>query len=151
MISGVTQYYSEDEFLATMPVPLRWLRRIYGKISTTDPIIFAFMPFARLLPKAFASVDMLNAVMFYSLRRAGYENDLAQFEKIADYPFERIEAPIFILHGTCDNDVAFEHAERLAQGAPHTKLYAIKGGSHMAFFTHARVAMPAIREFLDSL
>ena len=89
--------------------------------------------------------------MFHSLRQPGYKNDLTQFEKIANYPLERITAPIFILHGTNDKDVDFEHAEHLAQRAPHTKLYIIKGGSHMAFFTHARVAMPAIRAFLDSL
>ena len=151
MISGVTQHYSEDEFLAAMPPPLRWLKRLYGKLLTSDPVIFLLLPFAQLLPKTFASVDMLHSVMFYSLRQLGYKNDLAQFEKITSYPFERITAPIFILHGTSDNDVAFEHAEHLAERAPHAKLYVIKGGSHMAFFTHAKVTMPAIRDFLDAL
>ena len=151
MISGVTQRYSENEFLAAMPLPLRWLKRIYGRITTTGPIIFLLLPFARLLPKAFAPVDMLNSAMLYPLRQSGYQNDLAQFEKITNYPLERIAAPTFILHGTCDNDVTFDHAEYLAQRAPHAQLYPIKGGTHMAFFTHARIAMPEIRAFLDLL
>jgi pimeloyl-ACP methyl ester carboxylesterase len=151
MISGVTQHYSENELLAAMPLPLRWLKRIYGKILMSDPLLFLLLPFARLLPNAFASVDMLNSVTFYSLRQRGYKNDLVQFEKITSYPLERITVPIFILHGTGDDEVPFEHAEQLAQHAPHTQLYVIEGGSHMAFFTHARMAMPAIRTFLDSL
>jgi 2-hydroxy-6-oxonona-2,4-dienedioate hydrolase len=151
MISGVTQYYSEDELLTAAPLLLRWLKRVYGKIITFDPLLFLLLPFARLLPQAFASVDMLNSVTFYTLRRCGYKNDLVQFEKITSYPLELITVPIFILHGTGDGEVPFEHAEHLAQQAPHSKLYVIKGGSHMAFFTHARVAMPAVRDFLNSL
>ncbi len=151
MISGVTQRYSEQELLTAMPLPLRWLKRIYGKILMYDPVLFLLLPFARLLSKASASVDMLNSVTFYSLRQSGYKNDLAQFEKITSYPLERITAPIFILHATGDDEVPFEHAENLAQRAPHTQLHVIEGGSHMAFFTHARMAMPAIRTFLNSL
>jgi pimeloyl-ACP methyl ester carboxylesterase len=151
MISGVTQQYSEDEFLAAMPLPVRWLKRLYVKFMTSDPVIFLLLQFARLLPGAFASVDMLNSAMFYSLRRPGYQNDLVQFAKISSYPFERITAPVLILHGTGDRDVAFEHAENLARRAPNAKLYVIKGGGHMAFFTHARVTVPVVRDFLDSL
>jgi pimeloyl-ACP methyl ester carboxylesterase len=155
MVSGVTQSYSEYERLNTLPLPfrfsLRWLKHMYGKITMSDAVIFMLLPLARLLPKTLASVDMLNSAMFYRLRERGYKNDMVQFEKIASYPLERITAPIFILHGTSDNDVSFAHAENLAQRAPHTKLYAIKYGSHLAFFTHAKMAMPEIRDFLDSL
>jgi pimeloyl-ACP methyl ester carboxylesterase len=154
MVSGVTQYYSEYTAIDALPLflrpSLRWLKRAYIRVTTSDFLLFLLLPFARLLPKAFASVDMLHSAMFYSLRMEGYKNDMAQFEMIGNYPLERITAPIFILHGTCDEDVAFEHAKHLAQLAPHAKLYAIEGGSHMAFFTHARVAMPEIRAFLDS-
>ena len=155
MISGVTQYYSEDRRLNTLPLPLRlplrWLKRMYIKATTSDLLLFLLLPFAHLLPKTFASVDLLNSVMFFSFRQHGYKNDMAQFEKIASYPLERITAPIFILHGTYDEDVSFEHARHLAQRGPHAKLYTIQGGGHMAFFTHAKVAMPEIRAFLDSL
>lgn len=151
MISGVTQRYSEDELLAAMPPLLRWLRYLYIKIITFDPILFLLLPFAHLLPKAFASVDLLHSVMFYALRQHGYQNDMAEFEKITTYPLEHITAPIFILHGTGDDEVPFEHAEHLARHAPDTKLFVIEGGGHMVFFTHARMTMPAIREFLDSL
>ena len=151
MISGVTQRYSEGEALSALPLLLRWLKRLSSKITTADPVLFLLLPFAHLLPKVFASVDMLNSVMFYSLRQSGYQNDLAQFERITSYPLERIKTPVFILHGTCDKEVPFEHAKYLAQGVPHAKLYAIRGGSHMAFFTHAKMAMPEIRAFLDVL
>jgi pimeloyl-ACP methyl ester carboxylesterase len=155
VISGVTQSYSEDERLNALPLllrfPLLWLKRMYGRIIMSDSVLFMLLPFAHLLPKTLASVDILNSAMFYGLRERGYKNDMAQFEKIASYPLERITVPIFILHGTNDNDVSFAHAENLAQRAPHTKLYAIKCGSHMAFFTHAKIAMPEIRAFLASL
>jgi 2-hydroxy-6-oxonona-2,4-dienedioate hydrolase len=151
MISGVTQHYSENELLAAQPFALRWLKRVYAKIIILDPLLFLLLPIAHLLPKPLASVDMLNSVMLYALRQRGYKNDLVEFEKITTYLLERINAPIFILHGTGDDEVPFEHAEHLAQRAPYTKLFVIKDGSHMAFFTHAMRAMPEIRAFLDAL
>ncbi len=151
MISGVTQRYSEDELFGKMPLLSRWLKRLYLKVSTLDPLLFLLLPIAHLLPPALASVDMLKSFMFYGLRKGGYKNDLLYFEKITSYPLEDITVPTFILHGTDDDEVPFEHAENLAQRAPYTKLFIIRGGSHMAFFTHAKVAMPAIRAFIASL
>ena len=64
----------------------------------------------------------------------GTLNDMANFELLEDYPFERIQAPMLVVHGTGDRIVPFAHAKRIAKLAPHCELFALKAET-MLFFS----------------
>ena len=67
----------------------------------------------------------------YDLRAAGLENDLVQLAAIRRLPFERVQCPTLVAHGTADGDVPFEDAEVAAREIPNAELYALEGGWHI--------------------
>ncbi len=63
-----------------------------------------------------------------------------------------IDAPALVVHGTADQSIAMERAERLAAGLPHGGVVvAIEGGTHSANLTHPGPVNGAILDFLDGL
>ncbi|HEX3641611.1 MAG TPA: alpha/beta hydrolase [Ktedonobacteraceae bacterium] len=151
MISGVAQRYAEWELKQALSFPVRLFKQLYEKIITFDPLLYLLLPFAKLLPDAFATADFLCSVTQYDLRKTGYENDMKQFAAISDYPLEQITAPTFVVHAKGDREVPFSHAKVLSDKVPNVKLLTIAGGSHMAFYTHAAIVMPELRTFLRSM
>ncbi|GLV57789.1 alpha/beta hydrolase [Dictyobacter sp. S3.2.2.5] len=148
MISGVTQHYSEREIWRTYPPLKRIFRQFYNKVIALDAVIYLALPFARLQPAGAAATDLVRTALLYSQRKHGYDNDMEQFEKISTYPLWNIDVPTFAVHGTGDDEVLFADAELLASQAPQAQLMVIPNGSHMAFYTHASIVMPALEEFL---
>lgn len=148
IVSGVAQRYSEEELKQTLPVGRRLFRQFYGRLTLFDPFLYLLLPFARLVPDGFTLADLLRSVMLYHLRKTGYENDIAHFAAIESYPLENIIVPTFIVHGTKDDEVPFEHAKLLARSVPGAQLLAIEGGNHMVFYTKAGMIMPILRDFL---
>ena len=130
---------------------MRWLRQLYEKVITFDPLLFLLLPFTKLLPDAFATADFLCSVTQYNLRKIGYENDMKQFAAISDYPLEQITVPTFVVHARDDSEVPFSHAQALSDKVSNLKLLSIAGGSHMAFYTHATTVMPQLRSFLENV
>lgn len=151
MISGVAQRYVDGELKQVLPLLMRWFKRFYEKVITFDPLLYLLLPFAKLLPDAFATADFLCSVTQYNLRKTGYENDMEQLAAISDYPLEQITTPTLVVHATGDSEVPFSHAQALSNKVPNVKLLALAGSSHMAFYTHAATVMPELRSFLESL
>ncbi|GCE18352.1 alpha/beta fold hydrolase [Dictyobacter kobayashii] len=149
MISGVAQHYSEQEIWQSYSPLKRISRQIYSKIVAFDPFIYFVLPFAGLQPAGAAATDLVRTALLYSHRKRGYDNDMEQFEKISRYPLQNIKAPTFIVHGTSDDEVLFADAELLASQAPLAQILVIPNGTHMAFYTHADIVMPALEEFLQ--
>jgi pimeloyl-ACP methyl ester carboxylesterase len=85
------------------------------------------------------------------LRLPGTLNDMANFESLEDYPLERIQAPMLVVHGTGDRIVPFSHAKRIAERAPHCELFAIEGGEHVVLFTHLDAVRTRVRSFLSGV
>ena len=67
----------------------------------------------------------------YDLRRAGLENDLEQLGGIEALPFEHVQAPTLVLHGTEDADVPIADAELAAASIAGSRLSSIEGGWHV--------------------
>jgi pimeloyl-ACP methyl ester carboxylesterase len=67
-------------------------------------------------------------------RKAGYENDLAQFATIDDLELERVEAPTLIIQGTVDTDVSPDYSAYAAATIPGARLIEIEAGTHLALF-----------------
>lgn len=151
MVSGVAQHYSEQEIWQTYAATKRLAKQLYSKIVAFDPLLYFLLPFAGLQPAGPVAVDLVRTSMLYTQRKHGFDNDMEQFNKIIRYPLEQITAPTFIVHGTSDDEVLFEDAELLFKEIPNAELLSIPGGSHMAFYTHASVVMPALQRFLQQL
>ena len=66
-----------------------------------------------------------------SLLRAGFDNDMEQFQAIKQLPMDRVRCPTLVAHGTHDRDVPFTHAEASAQGIPGAELFRVEKGWHL--------------------
>lgn len=66
-----------------------------------------------------------------SVREAGVRNDLQQIGALADLPFEQIDVPTLIMHGTADKLVPFSLAEAVAARIPGATLYPIERAGHL--------------------
>ena len=83
-----------------------------------------------------------------ALRLRGTLNDVA-VTRARDYPLERIDVPVLVVHGTGDRAVPFEpHGKVLAARIPGAELVALDGGDHVAIFTHRDEARPRVVRFL---
>jgi pimeloyl-ACP methyl ester carboxylesterase len=83
-----------------------------------------------------------------ALRLAGTENDIA-VTRSTEYPLERLEVPVLVVHGTADRVVPFgAHGKRLAERIPGAELLAIAGGEHVGIFTHRDEVRARVTRFL---
>jgi len=151
MMSGVAQRYAHAELRQALPLFMRWFKLLYEKTITFEPLLYLLLPFAKLLPDAFATADFLCSVTQYDLRKAGYENDMEQLAVISGYPLAQITAPTFVVHAIGDSEVPFAHAEVLSSQVPNVRLLAISGSSHMAYYTHAVTVIPELQAFLKNI
>lgn len=81
-------------------------------------------------------------------RRAGSRNDVEQFASLPVYSVEAIRVPTLVIHGTDDKLVPYTHGLFIAQTVPGAELYAIKGGTHAIFVTHADQVLSRLFAFL---
>jgi pimeloyl-ACP methyl ester carboxylesterase len=99
-------------------------------------------------------LKVIRAILFafpMNYRRAGFENDLANFPLIPDLPVERITVPTLAVHGTADSVVPLEHSRFLADNVPGARLLSIEGGGHLGIVTHKEQALTGTMEFLSSV
>jgi pimeloyl-ACP methyl ester carboxylesterase len=73
-------------------------------------------------------------------RRAGYDNDLAQFAAIDSLELERITVPTLVVQGSADTDLPPADSDYAAATVPGARLVTLEGGSHLAFYTHPDAA-----------
>ena len=69
-------------------------------------------------------------------RRAGYDNDMAQFAAITSLELEKITAPTLVVQGTADSDLPPEHSTFAAEMIPGAELLTLDTGTHLALYTH---------------
>jgi pimeloyl-ACP methyl ester carboxylesterase len=91
----------------------------------------------------------LSTLEQMAARMPGTENDIHQSRRPFVYSYERVGAPVLVIHGTGDEAVPFAHAEALASRVPNAELLAIEGGRHVSLFTHMDVIRPRVRSFLE--
>jgi pimeloyl-ACP methyl ester carboxylesterase len=150
VVGGIAQRNCKYERVRTLPRWKQLFTEIVEHLLVSDPFLFSILPFTRFLYKGNAVAGMLSSGTLYHLRAAGYENDMAQFAAMGEYPLEKITAPTLVVHGTKDEDVPFEDAELLIKKVPGATLLALEGGDHAAFYTYAKTVMPALQDFLTS-
>jgi pimeloyl-ACP methyl ester carboxylesterase len=85
-----------------------------------------------------------------SERRAGWDNDLAQFAAIDSLELERITVATLVVQGTADTDVPPDHSDHAVATIPGARRLDLAGGSHLALYTHPEAAS-AQQQVIDFL
>jgi pimeloyl-ACP methyl ester carboxylesterase len=91
------------------------------------------------------------ASMPIAARRAGDDNDQAQFAKLRDLPFSQVRCPTLIVHGTADDNEPFANAAWAQRQIPGARLVAVEGAGHLVGITHRREVRAATDAFLAPL
>jgi len=122
-----------------MRLPLRAKTAPFGWI---DPERFRDARFQRLF------LDIFDEQFPGSAWRAGVVNDINQYGKHDDLPFEDLRVPGLVIHGTNDNAVPYAVGHNAAERIPGADLMTIERGTHFAVATHWREIGARIEEFL---
>ena len=69
-------------------------------------------------------------------RKAGFDNDAANFAAIDSLELERVTCPVLLVHGSVDTDVPPEYSDFAAEALPNAELVTLDGGTHICFYTH---------------
>jgi len=75
--------------------------------------------------------SLIGTFVPLSVREAGIRNDLVQIRALSDFPFEQINVPTLVVHGTADKCVPFGEAEAVAGRIPGAMLYPVEGAGHL--------------------
>lgn len=83
-------------------------------------------------------------------RKAGLNNDHAEFSKITNLELDKITAPTMLVHGTADSDVSPEYSDYARKKISASTLVNIKDGTHIAVWTDSKsnVVQKKIIEFI---
>ena len=76
-------------------------------------------------------IDFFLSQQPHDTLREGAKNDMARFRELETSPFERVQCPTFVAHGTHDADVPFTHGETSAREIKGAELFAVDKGFHM--------------------
>lgn len=83
-------------------------------------------------------------------RKAGCDNDFAQFAALGSLDLGSISAPTLIVHGDADTDVPPEHGTHAAAEIPGARLRTVEAGTHLCLYAHPDAATVQ-REVADFL
>ena len=94
--------------------------------------------------------ELADSLALLSQRRTGALNDGLQFLTFAGYPYQDINAPMLILHGTSDKAVDSAQPRHLDATVPDSKYVEIEGGTHYMLISHHDILAPLILDFLKA-
>lgn len=82
------------------------------------------------------TIDLALAANHSGPRKAGFDNDIAQFAEVESLDLDRITVPCLIVQGTADSDVLPEYSGFAAEQIPGAELVELATGTHLAFWVH---------------
>jgi pimeloyl-ACP methyl ester carboxylesterase len=77
-------------------------------------------------------------------RRAGWDNDVANFGAIDSLELDRVRCPVLLIHGGADTDAVPEYSYSAHDALPDSTLVVMERGTHLAFYAHPEA--PKIQE-----
>ncbi len=77
---------------------------------------------------------LIKTTVPLGMRKAGLNNDLAQFAQIPRYPLEEITVPTLVIHGRHDADVPYGHAQFVAETVSNAELITLENSGHLIWF-----------------
>ena len=90
-----------------------------------------------------AEPEQRSAVLAFSTttgtngpRKAGWENDVANFARIDSLDLDRVQCPVLLVHGDADTDASIEYSHSAHAELPDSTLVVMEHGTHLAFYAH---------------
>lgn len=69
-------------------------------------------------------------------RKAGWDNDVANYGAIDSLDLDRVRCPVLLIHGDADTDVVPEFSYTAHNALPDSTLVIMRRGTHLAFYAH---------------
>lgn len=69
-------------------------------------------------------------------RKAGWNNDVANFGAIDTLELDRVRCPVLLIHGDADTDVTIDFSYSAHTALPDSTLVVMERGTHLAFYAH---------------
>jgi pimeloyl-ACP methyl ester carboxylesterase len=69
-------------------------------------------------------------------RRAGWNNDVANYRAIDSLELERVRCPVLLIHGDADTDAIPQYSYSAHESLPDSTLVIMERGTHLAFYAH---------------
>ncbi len=104
-----------------------------------------------------AGTEMFQSLSFYSLRKAGYQNDwqqLLQQQSNVQTLREGLSAitlPTLLIHGEQDVNVPIEHSDSVVELISGARLISVPEATHLFLITEINFIVDRIEEFVNSL
>ena len=83
-------------------------------------------------------LEIARTVNTVGSRRSGWQNDICNFANIETLELDKIKCPVLLVHGDADTDAPLEHSQFAHQRVRDSELIIMEGGTHLAFYAHAR-------------
>lgn len=100
-----------------------------------------------LVAGVMADPEQREAVLAFSTtvgrngrRRAGWDNDIANFAAISSLELDRVRCPVLLIHGDLDTDVPIDFSYSAHEALPSSRLIVMDKGTHLAFYAHPDAA-----------
>ena len=147
-------YPLSDRFLFGTPFG-GWLVRSLSRLAPAQLVGGAFAGEGSLSPdelrgltaSVMADADQREAVLavartmnWSGRRRAGWDNDVANYAAIESLELERVRCPVLLVHGDADTDAIPAYSESAHAVLPHSELIWMPRGTHLAFYAHPRAS-----------
>jgi pimeloyl-ACP methyl ester carboxylesterase len=69
-------------------------------------------------------------------RKAGWDNDLANYDAIDSLELDQVHCPVLLVHGDADTDATIDYSCTAHSALPDSTLVVMKRGTHLAFYAH---------------
>jgi pimeloyl-ACP methyl ester carboxylesterase len=88
-------------------------------------------------PEQRAAVLALSATAgWYGSRKAGWDNDLANYGAIDSLELDHVHCPVLLVHGDADTDATIDYSYAAHSALPDSALVVMERGTHLAFYAH---------------
>ena len=70
-------------------------------------------------------------------RKAGWDNDLANYGAIDSLELDHVHCPVLLIHGDADTDATIDYSYTAHSALPDSTLVVMQRGTHLAFYAHS--------------
>jgi pimeloyl-ACP methyl ester carboxylesterase len=85
-------------------------------------------------------------------RKAGWDNDVANYDAIDSLELDHVRCPVLLIHGDADTDATVDYSYTAHSALPDSTLVVMERGTHLAFYAHpeARDVQEQARKWFTS-
>lgn len=87
-------------------------------------------------PQRHIIFDTAMTINIGNERKAGWENDMANFAAIDRLDLEQIKCPVLLVHGDADTDTPLHYSQNAHERLRNSEFVTIPRGTHLGFYAH---------------